>query len=204
MHRNMQIRMPELFRSREQEWKNQLVFIQDLAAANDVKFDPSCFRKPRRYIKGLRILWRQSDAALYIAKKLHERRKNGLPIFQPWSAAWLVIDEWKVENQPFFFVTILDDGVEPLNDGKVRAYVFSTKRNQSSWVSMEAKIMVYAMCKHCLHQWTHHPLMSTATMNDTNPGDIITVVGKNGKEYVSLKCPNCGSMEIYKAGHHIH
>ena len=192
------MRTSEVFRRRGQEWKNQLDFIQDLADANDIEFDASGFRKPRRYIKGFCVLWHQSDAALYIAQQLHERRIKGLPVFNPWSAAWLVIDAGKVERQPFFYVPIIDDELEKLDGGKIRAYVFSTKRGQAPWLSSKTGITAHVICKHCLYRWTHH------TSGHLNPDDTVSVTDKAGKAHTRLRCPNCGGLEIYKEGFHIH
>lgn len=197
----MHIRWLDVFRNREQEWKNQLVFIQDLATANDVEFDPSRFRRPRRYFKGFRVLWHQSDAALYISQMLFEKRKQGLPVFNPWSASWLSIDESKVQRQPFFFVPIIDDALVNLDDGKIRAYVFSTRRDQSSWISIESGITVHAVCKQCLHRWTHHPYRKVITGEEKNPDDLISEVDDNVQMLTRLKCPYCGGVDIYKAGH---
>lgn len=194
-------RLHEAFCNREQEWQNQFDFIADLAVANDIDFNPSRFKKPRRYIRGFRVFWHQSDAAGYIAEKILDRHRKGLHIFNPWSAAWLTIDECKIKQLPFFYVPIPGLNPDGLDKRKVFAYVFSSHRDYSLWISDESTVTVHAICKQCLHKWTHYPFVKIIAGEETNPDDTIVEVDESGKEHVKLRCPICGGEDIYKDGH---
>jgi len=191
-----------IFNNRSKEWDAQLSFIEDLAKANDIDFDRTNFKRPRRKIRHFRLYWPQSDAAEYIAQKLYEKRLEDPMFFKPWAAAWLPIDRKTYEDFPFYHVRIIklpdSDFQVP---GELYVFAISSIPGQDIWLQEDSKYKIMPMCKTCHHKWNHYPSFKIKSGEYQNPQDTVQIKTKEGKVVERLICPICHSMDIYKTGH---